>query len=91
VAPLTRAQKRTHSQIGAHLMHALNDVQKTSAPGRRAAEERYLRQVREAAAAKGETITDQEAQRRAEHLKRAFMAQIAAKSAAARRSRREPK
>jgi hypothetical protein len=56
-----------------------------SQPGRDAANSRFVRQVREQAEARGETLTDAEVARRAKHLRSAHFTRLQLLSAQARR------
>ncbi len=84
---LTAAERRAWGRIGALTMHARHDAKATSAPGRAAANDRFRREVLDAAAERGDALTEAEVERRAALLRRAWMQRIALKSAAARRRR----
>jgi hypothetical protein len=67
-------------RIGAHRLHALHDVMETSAPGRKAAWERFLKEVDPDG-----VLPEAERERRAKHAQSAHMARIQHLSAKARR------
>jgi len=50
---LTAAERRAWGRIGALTMHARHDAKATSAPGRAAANDRFRREVLDAAAERG--------------------------------------
>ncbi len=75
------------ARLAAHSMHATHDSRKVSQPARDRFMGRFERNVREAAAAKGEKLTEAEVARRAEHAKKAYFARLALKSAKARRKK----
>jgi hypothetical protein len=81
---LSKSQKDpiavTSGRLGAHIMHSRNDGRAVTAVARAKAQERFLVQARAEAAARGETVTEAELQRRAHHLKKAFYAAMAMKS-----------
>lgn len=77
------------ARIAAHSLHATRDPRETTKAARAALDDRFLREVDAAAVAAGETLTDVERYRRAEHLRKAFYIRLAAKSAEVRRSRKK--
>jgi hypothetical protein len=75
-------------RLGALSLHAQYDSRSLTENARKAAACRFERQVLEAAAAKGEVLTQAEIQRRAQYLARAHMVRMALASAKARAARR---
>jgi hypothetical protein len=69
-------------RVGAHRLHALYDSRELTANARAAADARFYD-------ATDPTLPEAERQRRAEHLRKAYYAELALKSATARRKRRE--
>jgi len=69
-------------------LHATHDPRETTAAGRRKFLASFPQQVIEAAAAKGEDLSEAEITRRAEYLRRAYFARLALKSAKVRRDRK---
>lgn len=70
-------------RIGAHHLHARYDPRKTTAAARRAFLDRFTRQ-----ADPDGTLAPAERARRAHHLRKAYFARLALRSAQARRRRR---
>jgi hypothetical protein len=77
---LTASQRRLRASIAAHAMHAAHDPRETTKAGTAAFLARFEAQV-------DPSITDPaERQRRAEHLRRQYMQQLAFKSSRARQA-----
>lgn len=74
--------------MGGLRAHALNSPERMLGPARRGFLARFEREARDAAEARGEHVTPEELAIRAERLRTAYMLDLAAKSAAARRARK---
>ena len=82
----THAERVLSGRIGAHKVHAAGLT--NTAPARAAFLSKFDREVLEAAAARGESLTPEERARRAAHARKAAMTRLALRSAQARRRRR---
>lgn len=81
------AGKAAGGRIGGLRAHGLHGPDVMLAPAWRGFTGRFVRQARDAAAARGETLTDLEAERRGERLRRAHMLELAGRSASSRRKK----
>jgi hypothetical protein len=79
------------ARLAAVVLHAPHDPRETSRAGREAFLASFRRQVLEAAEAKGERLSEDEVDRRAEYLKKAHFLRMAMASAKARRARKAGK
>jgi hypothetical protein len=86
----TPQERSRAALIGALSLHAQVDSKKHIQPAREAFEARFPRQVLEMAAARGETLTEKEVQRRAHLLLRAHMQRLAVASARSRTRKSGP-
>lgn len=75
----TPQQRSLHARKAAHALHASRDSREVTKNARAAFLDRFTKQVIAEADARGETLTDQEVARRAEHAKRSYMAGLAMK------------
>lgn len=72
------------ARLAAHVLHSRVDGSKHTAPARKAAFDRFVTQVTAEAAESGETLTDAELMRRADHARKAYMTGLALRSSIAR-------
>lgn len=77
--------RRLISRIGAHALHAQRDPRQTTAAARAAFLDRFEREADPDC-----TLAPTERARRAHHLRKAYFAKLALKSAQARRRRAKP-
>lgn len=80
---MTLGERTLRGRIGAYAMHAKHDVMKTSAPGRRAAWDRFEKQVDPEGA-----LEPAERARRAEMARREHFARMGLASAKSRRRKK---
>lgn len=81
--------RQTWGRVGGLRAWATNPPERMVGPAHRGFRARFERQVAEAAAANGEELTPAETAERTDRLQRAYMLELAAKSADARRRRAE--
>ena len=79
---LSSTERSLLARAAAHTMHARHPIEETSAPGRRAFMDKFLRE-----ADPDGTLDPAERERRARHLRSAHFLRLAAASARARRRR----
>lgn len=84
---LTAPQRTLRARLAAHEKWSRHDPKEGTAVARAAYRERFHRQVREEAAARGEQLTEEEVTRRAESALKAHMTRLAYRSAKARRTK----
>lgn len=81
--PMSPAERSLRARMAAHMMHARHDTRQRTTEARAAFLARFEREADPAG-----ILSPEERRRRAEHLRRAYFARLAAASAKARRSRR---
>lgn len=86
----TPEERSRAARIGALSLHAQVDSKAHIRPAREAYEARFPRQVLETAAERGETLTDEDVQLRAQRLMRAHMLRLAQASARNRTKKSPP-
>jgi len=80
---LSQSDRTLIARQGAHAMHAKHDSKVTSAPGRQKFLSRFEEQVDP-----NSQLSSEERSRRAAHARKAYFAELALKSARARRARK---
>jgi hypothetical protein len=82
---LTPARAALIGRLGAYALHARGLT--NTGPARAAFDSRFVAEARRLAAERGEVISDTEAERRAEFLRKAHFTRLGLRSADARRAR----
>ena len=81
---MVTSERQLRGRVGAHIMHARNDPREITSAARAAFLDRFEREADPTG-----TLPPEERARRAGHLRKAYFARMALKSAQARRRRRE--
>ncbi|HEY3435752.1 MAG TPA: hypothetical protein VGK41_08870, partial [Solirubrobacterales bacterium] len=84
---LTPEQRTLRARVGAYALHAQGGT--STKAGTAAFLSRFVREVEEAAAAKGEQLTPTEVERRAQQARRAYFARLALASSRARSGKKK--
>jgi hypothetical protein len=84
---LTPSERSLRASLAAHSLHAQRDSRELTKSARLAFADSFRQKAIEAAAAKGEKLTEAEVDRRAEHLRLAHFPEVALASARSRRKK----